>query len=252
MSNLAPRRMRPLGEQATVELEGLAAATFPSRSCVLTIIDGTDQGQRFHFTKRSIRIGSDPLNDLVLGEPTVSRRHAELSLHENGYQLTDLGSTNGTYVEGQRIEQTLLADRATLHFGKSGITFNMKVEVADIEPSKSPHFGDIVGSSQGLRQIFTVIEKIAPTPLHVLVTGDTGTGKELFARAIHQRSRRAQGPFIVFDCSAFPANLLESELFGHEKGSFSGAVQQHRGVFELASGGTLFLDELGEMSVDMQ
>ncbi len=114
------------------------------------------------------------------------------------------------------------------------------------------HFGNIVGKSSRMQSIFELIEKVAPTRATVLITGDSGTGKELIARAIHYNSPRKDQPFISVNCGALPETLLESELFGHEKGAFSGAVSQRKGRFELAHEGTLFLDEISEMSPPLQ
>ena len=111
---------------------------------------------------------------------------------------------------------------------------------------------EIVGSSKGIRHVIGLIEKVAPTPARVLITGDNGTGKELVARAIHALSPRASGPFVEVNCAAIPTELIESELFGHMKGSFTGAFADRAGKFELADGGTLFLDEIGDMSLSAQ
>jgi transcriptional regulator with GAF, ATPase, and Fis domain len=125
-------------------------------------------------------------------------------------------------------------------------------ELIDIYPSKKPRFGDILGQSLEMRKIFGILEKIAPTNVTVVIGGETGTGKELVARAIHDHSKRAKMPFVVFDCGAVAENLIESELFGHEKGSFTGATNARQGAFEMADGGTIFLDEIGELSLDLQ
>jgi len=112
--------------------------------------------------------------------------------------------------------------------------------------------GEMIGTSPRMREIDALIHKIAPTQARVLVTGPNGTGKELVARAIHQYSSRQGGPFIKLNCAAIPSELIESELLGHEKGAFSGAVKTRRGKFELADGGTLLLDEVGDMSLTAQ
>src|SRR5262249_14009747 len=117
---------------------------------------------------------------------------------------------------------------------------------------ESARYGDLVGGSLAMQQVFQTLSKVAPTYSSVLVCGESGTGKELVARAIHQRSRRAHGPFIKVNCGALTETLLESELFGHEKGSFTGAVKRKLGRFELADGGTLFLDEIGDISPAVQ
>ena len=113
-------------------------------------------------------------------------------------------------------------------------------------------FGEIVGTSPPMQQVFRKVEKIAPTDISVLITGETGTGKELIAREIHNRSPRTGKPFVTINCGAIPENLLESELFGHVKGAFTGAVANKQGKFQAADGGTLFLDEIGEMPIELQ
>ena len=113
-------------------------------------------------------------------------------------------------------------------------------------------FGDIIGSCAAMQEVFKKVEKVATTDISVLITGETGTGKELIAREMHRRSARAKGPFITINCGAIPENLLESELFGHVKGAFTGAVANKPGKFHAADGGTLFLDEIGEMPLNLQ
>ena len=117
---------------------------------------------------------------------------------------------------------------------------------------KNNQYGNLIGSSPPMRQVFDRIDRIAPTNVNVLILGETGTGKELVAREIHKRSERSNGPFIAINCGALPENLMESEIFGHVKGAFTGAVANKKGCFELANGGTLFLDEIGEMSAKLQ
>ena len=113
-------------------------------------------------------------------------------------------------------------------------------------------FGEIVGTSAALQKVLALVSKVAPTDASVLVTGETGTGKELVARAIHRLSERSSKPFVSVNCAAIPRDLIASELFGHEKGSFTGAVQRRVGRFELADGGTIFLDEVGELPKETQ
>jgi len=122
-----------------------------------------------------------------------------------------------------------------------------------IVPARPPeHFGDAIGASEAMRQLFATLGRVAGEELSVLLEGESGVGKDVLARAIHAHSKRASGPFVVVDCGAIPPNLIESELFGHERGSFTGAECSRRGVFEEATGGTLFLDEIGELPIDMQ
>ncbi len=218
----------------------------------LEVIDGPDKGKTLSIDRNVIRVGSKETNDLALSDGTVSRHHFEIEQLKNGYLLRDLESTNGTYVEGLKVREVFLKPNSTIQVGDTAIRFYSADEKVKIVPSKEERFGDMIGRSQKMREIFGLLEKIAPTDVTCVIMGETGTGKELVAKAIHYNSRRAKKPFIVFDCGSVPPTLIESELFGHEKGSFTGAVMSRPGVFELADGGTIFLDEMGELGLDMQ
>ena len=139
-----------------------------------------------------------------------------------------------------------------LRIGNTVIRFEHASGTIEIALSRREQFYDLVGHGVRMREIFAVLEKVAASDLTVLVRGETGTGKELVARAIHRASKRAQRPLVVQDCSAIPANLIESILFGHERGSFTGAADRKQGCFEVADGGTLFLDEIGELDISLQ
>ncbi len=240
-------------ESPTVEVEGLPLGdVFETEQWKLEVLDGAQQGTILEMKKRVLRIGSDPLNDLVLTDRTVSRQHCEL-LHQAGQcKLVDLGSTNGTFLNELKVGEIYLSHGTIFRVGKTRVRFTVVLLAEPVVRPETDRYGDIIGSSPGLRDVFAIMDKVAPTDLSVVIEGETGTGKELIARAIHQNSRRADKSLVVFDCSAFPATLLESELFGHEKGAFSGATYTHRGVFERANGGTIFFDELAEMDVEFQ
>jgi DNA-binding NtrC family response regulator len=199
-----------------------------------------------------VRIGSDDSNALVIDDKHVSRFHCELRTTNEGFALKDLGSTNGTLVEGLAIKEAVLRSGAAITIGKTRLRF--LADDAEVEIPASTHslFGEAVGTSAKMLDIFGVLERIAPTDLTVTLIGETGTGKDVIARSIHKASPRAKGPFVVFDCGAVAPNLIESELFGHEKGAFTGAVTERAGAFERADGGTLFLDEIGELALDLQ
>ncbi len=218
----------------------------------LEVIEDPDKGKVLSIDRNTIRVGSKDTNDLPLTDGTVSRHHFEIEQLKNGYLLRDLDSTNGTYVEGLKVREVFLKPNSTIQVGDTAIRFYSADEKVKIVPSKEEKFGDMVGRSTKMREIFGLLEKIAPTDVTCVIMGETGTGKELVAKAIHYNSRRAKKPFIVFDCGSVPPTLIESELFGHEKGSFTGAVMSRPGVFELADGGTIFLDEMGELGIDMQ
>ncbi len=204
------------------------------------------------FDKEVITIGAMDDNDVVLDDDTVSRNHCTIALEGDTYVITDHDSTNGTYVNRVRIRAAYLAPNQVITLGSTEIRFSPIDERVRIVPSDRDRFGEIIGADRKMREIYAILEKIAPTDATVVIEGETGTGKDVVARSIHGQSRRKDRPFMVFDCGAVPENLIESELFGHEKGSFTGAHATRQGIFELAHGGTVFLDELGELQLDLQ
>jgi DNA-binding NtrC family response regulator len=213
---------------------------------------GRDKGKEIVLHKPLVTVGTLPENDLALTDPTVSRSHAVIEEKAGGYVLRDLNSTNGTFLDGVRIREGYLAAGSLIRLGQTEMTFSPLEERIETVQSSSDHFGDLLGASPPMREVFGILERIAPTDIAVLIQGETGTGKELAARAIHGHSRVSKGPFVVFDCGAVAPNLIESELFGHEKGAFTDAVKSRQGAFELADGGTLFLDEIGELTPVLQ
>ena len=227
--------------------------TLKLRKCRLTVTGGPDIGKEVISDKERIRIGAHSSNDMVLSEDrTASRHHFEIQYTERGYLLVDLNSTNGTFLDGRRIERAYLTSGSVIRAGSSQLGFAPIDEEVTVEPDRDGQLGGMVGTSVKMRQIFGLIKKIAPMDVSVIIQGETGTGKELVARAVHENSGRRKGPMVVLDCGAIPPNLIESELFGHEKGSFTGAVSARPGAFERANGGTIFLDELGELRFDLQ
>jgi hypothetical protein len=198
------------------------------------------------------RIGSRFGNEVVLADETVSRVHLEIAADEHGYRLRDLGSTNGTFVDGYRAADIYLRPGSVIRLGGTEITFEPLSAEADVPATAAGSFGPLVGQSIAMRELFAQLERAAPTDATILVEGETGTGKELIAEAIHGASKRRGGPLVVFDCASVPGTLLESEIFGHEKGAFTGATDRRIGRMEEADGGTLFLDELGELPIDLQ
>jgi DNA-binding NtrC family response regulator len=204
------------------------------------------------FDSDVITIGATDDNDLRIDDETVSRQHCRIFLEGDSFMIRDLDSTNGTFINRVRVREAWLKPDCTIQLGKSELRFMPIDERVNIVPSDQNKLGDLIGKNSKMREIYAILEKIAPTDTTVIVEGETGTGKEVVARTIHRLSRRREGPFIVFDCGAVPENLIESELFGHEKGSFTGAISTRQGVFEMANGGTVFLDELGELQLDLQ
>ena len=226
--------------------------TLHLRKLHLLIDPGSETSRELQFDQNIITIGSKEDNDVVLDDSTVSREHCRIIQGDDSFIAEDLGSTNGTFINGVRIQKAFLDPGSLLAVGNSRIEFNPVDEEVSVEPSTSEQFGNIVGKSVEMREIFGILEKISPTDATVVIEGETGTGKEVVAQTLHEMSPRSEEPFIVFDCGAVPESLVESELFGHEKGSFTGAVMSREGLFEMAEGGTIFLDELGELSLELQ
>jgi len=225
---------------------------FPFRSGKMVVISGVDLQKTFAIGGKEVTIGSQQDNYCVLNDPTVSRHHAVIEEAGKGYVLRDLGSTNGTYLNEIRIKEAYLEYGSVIGLGNTRLQFVPLEERVEIPPSEEDYFGDVFGRSLEMRRIFTMLKKISPSDITVTIEGETGTGKELVARGIHFSSQRARGPFVVIDCGSISKNLMESELFGHEKGAFTGATQTHRGAFEVAHGGTIFIDEIGELGLEMQ
>ena len=222
------------------------------RKARFVVTKGRDDGKEMVLQTPLVTIGTLHDNSLVLTDPTVSRRHASVEETSNGYVLRDLDSTNGTFLDGVRVREGYIQAGSHIRLGQTEMVFSPLEERIENLRSSSDHFGDLIGSSTPMREVFGILERVAPTDITVLIQGETGTGKELAARAIHHSSRRAAGPFVVFDCGAVAPNLIESELFGHEKGAFTDAVKSRQGAIELADNGTLFLDEIGELAASLQ
>ncbi len=222
------------------------------RKSRLAVVEGPEAGRRLEIAKERVTIGRSLICDLVLTDTSVSGTHCEIVAGEAGFLLRDLGSSNGTSVGGVRVREAWLEPGAALKLGQTVVRFEVGSGTIEIDLSRQEQFFELIGHSVRMREIFAVLEKVAAADLTVLIRGETGTGKELVARAIHRASKRAQRPLVVQDCSAIPANLIESTLFGHERGSFTGAADRRRGCFEHADGGTLFLDEIGELDISLQ
>jgi len=199
-----------------------------------------------------LTVGAAPGNDLRLSDPAVSRHHCTFRLTPDGVELRDLGSTNGTTLGGYRISVAFVSHGAMVGVGESLLSFEETDEKVSEPLSDEPYFGPVLGQNQAMRRLFALAKRIAPSDATVLLEGETGTGKGMFASAIHDASPRAAQPFVVVDCGALPPTLIESELFGHEKGAFTGARSARDGLFESASGGTVFLDEIGELPRELQ
>ena len=220
--------------------------------CRLAVTQGPEEGAEITVEGRTVRVGSGPANDLVIEDPSISAAHFTIEPDEQGFLLRDLESTNGTFVDGYRVRAIYLPTEARIEVGHSRFEFSTLSGEVEIPVSNRNRFGGLLGHSPAMRQVFAICEKVADTDSSVLVEGESGTGKEVAARALHEASSRKGDMFVTVDCGSLPPGLIESELFGHAKGAFTGAERSKVGLFEEADGGTLFLDEIGELPLDLQ
>ncbi len=213
---------------------------------------GPGAGRALAMSNALATVGRHPTNDLVLNDPRVSGVHLELRRVGERLHVRDAGSTNGTWLGPHRITELELASGGEIIVG--GTTLRLEHDDAATTAALSARdaFGELVGRSTEMRELFATLERVAAKNLSVLVQGETGTGKEEVARALHSRGSRPTEPFVVIDATALPESLAESLLFGHEKGAFTGADQRRIGFFEAASGGTVFIDEIGELPANLQ
>ena len=223
----------------------------PVRTLRVEVLAGPDAGRTLETEAEVLTVGTAPGNALCLTDDTVSRFHLELSGGERGITVTDLGSSNGTTSAGVRIERGVVTSGAELRLGNTRLSVS-DGDVSVVELYADDELGELKGKTELMRRLMAQVTTAAQSVVPVLVIGESGTGKELVARAVHQESPRARGPFVTLDCGALAPNLVASELFGHERGAFTGADRQHIGAFERATGGTLFLDEIGELPAELQ
>ena len=242
-------------DATTVAVPQLHAKDVPTTSYVLVIVEGPDQGLR--FTLDSMRpsrvlLGTSAACDVRLTDRHASRRHAAMEIAARHVRLADLDSTNGTFVDGVMIGEAYLRGGEVIRLGASALRVEQGPNLAAIALPEQTAFGDVLGSSVVMRRLYPLCERLAAADVPVVLEGETGTGKEHLAEALHASSARAQGPFVVFDCTAAAPSLVESELFGHERGAFTGSVGMRKGVFERAHGGTLLIDEIGDLPLELQ
>lgn len=227
-----------------------ASGTLKERKYQVAIVGGPDTGTT-RAIEGSLMVGSHPDAGLSLQDTTVSRYHLELTARPDGLRVKDLESTNGTYLAGARITEVIVEDQATLSLGKTMLKVSM-LEADLGTPQEQAVFGAAIGASKAMKQLFGILDKVSPSDSTVLLLGETGTGKEVMAKAIHAKSKRGTRPFVVVDCGSVAPTLIESELFGHARGSFTGAISDRNGAFLEADGGTIFLDEIGELPLELQ
>jgi len=237
-------------DAATRTLAGPRTVTFPKVR--LKVLKGPDKGKTVTLVEDEILIGGADSAQLRLTDPTVSRNHCVIRMTAKGPLLRDLGSTNGSRIEGVEVREAFVPRGATLELGHTQVRFDALDESVELPLADSERFGRLWGRSTAMRRLFALAGRVAASDVTVLIEGETGTGKDALCEAIHQASTRTSGPLIVVDCGAVPPNLFESELFGNERGAFTGADRARAGAFEEADGGTLFLDEIGELPLQLQ
>ena len=219
----------------------------------LRVSAGPDRGRALALGgPLRVLVGQSATCELRLSDPHVSRRHLAIEPVGDRLRVVDLGSRNGTWVNGVRIESALAGAGDEITLGSTVLTVEAGKELSGPALSERTAFGRLVGASAEMRALYPLLERLAASDIPALIEGETGTGKEVVAEAIHELGPRRAGPFIVFDCAAVPPSLAESELFGHERGAFTGAASTRRGVFEQADGGTLFIDEVGDLDASLQ
>ncbi|MCB9597393.1 MAG: sigma 54-dependent Fis family transcriptional regulator [Sandaracinaceae bacterium] len=231
----------------------LSIATVDLEVATVTVVDGPDRGLSTAITDAALVLGSSEKADLRLNDRTISRMHCELSREGQAVRIRDLGSKNGIWLAGSRIEAAVLAPGAHVHVGGTELEVGLdRRRTQQYRWTGPDELGDLLGASRAMHQLFATLERVAPANMHVLVHGESGTGKELVARALHAGSPRFGGPLVVVDGAALSRSLADSELFGHVRGAFTDARQDHEGAFERAHGGTVFLDEIGELPLEVQ
>jgi DNA-binding NtrC family response regulator len=228
------------------------AGAMPVRALAVEVVDGADKGRAAEVEAETLTVGTATGNALELRDPTVSRYHLEVVRQADGIAVADLGSTNGTYAGVIRLARGVVPAGTLLRVG----TTTVRVGDARASVAVALHDADalagIRGRSPAIRRVMAQVQRAGQSDTNALVVGESGTGKELVARALHALGPRARGPFVTVDCGAIAPALVNSELFGHEKGAFTSADRAHAGAFERADGGTLFLDEVGELSPEVQ
>jgi len=223
-----------------------------ARSARLRVLYGPEAGTEIPIPAVGVVVGADPAADVVVKDPAVSRRHMSVRGSGSGFEVSDLGSRNGTFLDSVAITKATVPVGAVLRVGATLLQLVPAEDALPIPPSTASSFGSMVGSSPAMKQIYAILERGSLSNAPILLLGESGTGKELAARAVHDASPRKAGPFVIFDCGASSENLIESDLFGHKKGAFTGAQEDRTGAFERAHGGTLFLDEIGDLPLALQ
>lgn len=239
-------------EQRTLALPPTTRSRILNR-LVMRVVDGPDAGRLLeHYQEGTVTVGTASDAELCLKDPTVSSYHLEVRPSERGIQLLDLGSLNGTLVGGVLIRDAVVPVGTRVSVGRTTLVVEDGTRVDVPEPEPAPDYPGLIGASAAIEQVRRAIATLASSSVSLLIQGETGTGKELVAHAIHETGPRRHGPLVTVDCGSLPEALISSQLFGHERGAFTGAERRYQGAFERAHGGTLFLDEIGDLGPSLQ
>lgn len=235
--------------ESTLDLPRQHFSRGNTEGCELVVVQGPDEGKCISIGKGVIRVGRSLRGKFPLSDKTVSNVHLEIESTASGIQVRDMGSTNGTRIDGRTIQSQTIEIDSEIQIGKTTLKISQPEERF---PTSDTSLGQLIGKAPKMVEVYYLVRKAAASDVPVLIQGETGSGKELVAKEVHRLSPRTKRPFITVDCSSIPRDLIESELFGHEKGAFTSAIAQRLGAFELADRGTIFLDEIGELPLEMQ
>ncbi len=250
MANGDPERDNAL-EENTLAVQSLRTNQRPL-GALLRVTHGSTS-KTLQLSRGRCVVGSGSTCDLVLSSSTISRQHVEFVVVPEGVAVRDLGSTNGTYYLGHRVQEMILSFGARVSIGDATIAVDL--DPASLPPETaagSDEYRGIVGRSPAMRRLFAILTRLEGSLVPALIVGESGVGKELIARALHEGSAVSNGPLVTLNCGAISREVVASELFGHKKGAFTGALEARKGAFASADGGTLFLDEIGEMPIEVQ
>jgi DNA-binding NtrC family response regulator len=241
-----PEPVQVTGTKPVRALSGADAARIGS----FRVATGPDIDLVVRLGARRTIVGRAPECDVVLTDPSISGRHVALESVEDGFLVRDLGSRNGTFLDGRRVESAVAVAGNRIAIGHS--VLELLPAVLPLAQERSTGLGEMIGGSPVMQRVYARIRELSASQVPVLILGETGAGKELAARAIHTLGARSRGSFVPINCTAIPRETLESELFGHVRGAFTGASSDRAGAFERADGGTIFLDEIGQLALDVQ
>lgn len=252
------RAALPAGEWFDADIEATYASpsirTMQAAAAAFSLVvrEGSRVGATITLDEGSVDVlvGTSEACNLTVDDPEVSRRHLRLEVREGSLRLRDTGSKNGTWVNGTRTLEALLGGGEAIRIGST--VLSVERSTRDVVVSKESSFGSFIGASLSIRRLYPLIAKAAGVDVPLVIEGETGTGKEALAEAIHESGNRSGKPFVVFDCTAVPPSLLEGALFGHERGAYTGADSARAGIFEEADGGTLLIDEIGDLDLGLQ